>query len=158
MTSAESTGSKPSPVRLLYAEELAIGKHLDFESYEMTADEIVAFGAKWDPLPLHLSEEHAGGTAFGRLVASGLHTMAVFQLFAVRSAYAHWDMFAGRRLDDVRWLSPVFPGDTLTGGLDVQTVVMTHPGRALVTCAGWLETERGRVLEVVAESYINRRP
>jgi acyl dehydratase len=143
---------------MVYAEEIEIGAHFDFGDYEMTAEEITAFGAKWDPLPLHLSEDHADGTAFGRLVASGVHTMAVFQRLAVLAAFSHWDIFAGRRLDDVRLLSPVFPGDILTGGLDVRTVEFNHPGRALVTCFGWLETERGHMLELITESYVNRRP
>jgi len=143
---------------MLYAEEIEIGTHFDFGVYEMTAAEITDFGAKWDPLPLHLSEDDADGTAFGRLVASGVHTMAVFQRLSVLAAFSSWNIFAGRRLDDVRLLSPVFPGDSLTGGLDVQSVVMNHPGRALVTCTGWLETDRGRVLELVTESYVNRRP
>ena len=102
-----------------YAEEIEVGEHFDFGSYEMTADEITSFGAKWDPLPLHLSETDADGTAFGRLVASGVHTMAVFQRLCVLSAFSDWDIFAGRRLEDVRLLSPVFPGDVLTGGANV---------------------------------------
>jgi acyl dehydratase len=142
---------------MLYAEEIEVGTHFDFGNYEMTAHEITTFGAKWDPLPLHLSEDDADGTAFGRLVASGVHTLAVFQRLSVLAAFAGWDIFAGRRLDDVRLLSPVFPGDILTGGLDVRSIVLNHPGRGLVTCYGWLETERGHVLELITESYVNRR-
>jgi acyl dehydratase len=143
---------------MMYAEEIEIGSRFDFESYAMTAEEITTFGAKWDPLPLHLSEEIADGTAFGRLVASGVHTLAVFQRLAVLAAFAQWDIFAGRRLDDVKLLAPVFPGDSLTGGLEVQGIEFNHPRRALVTCFGWLDTSRGRTLELVAESYVNRRP
>jgi acyl dehydratase len=142
---------------MLSAEEIEIGTHFDFGDYEMTAPEITAFGAQWDPLPLHLSEGDADGTAFGRLVASGVHTMAVFQRLAVLAAFSEWDIFAGRRLDDVRLLHPVFPGDVLTGGLDVRSVLMNHPGRGLVTCFGWLETSNGHVLELITESYVNRR-
>lgn len=150
--------SRPETVPLLYAEQIEVGRHYDFGSYEMTAEEITTFGEKWDPLPLHLSEANADGTAFGRLVASGVHTMAVFQRLCVLAAFSSWDIFAGRRLEDVKLLMPVFPGDVLTGGLDVQSVVMNYPTRALVTCTGWLETERGHVLELVTESYVNRRP
>jgi acyl dehydratase len=158
MSDAELEAPSPSAVPLLFAEEITVGAHFDFGTYVMTADEIAEFGAKWDPLPLHLSEGDAEGTAFGRLVASGVHTMAVFQRLSVISAFSTWDIFAGRRLDDVKLLSPVFPEDALTGGLDVRAIDFNYPSRALVTCFGWLSTERGRVLELVTESYVNRRP
>lgn len=146
------------PPRLLYAEEIPIGAQIDLGNYQMTAAEITSFGAKWDPLPLHLSEDNIEETAFGRLVASGVHTLAVFQRLAVTGAYAGWDIFAGRRLDDVRFLGPVFPGDDLRAALIVQSVEMNHPGRGLVTCFGWIDSGNGRVLELVTESYVNRRP
>jgi len=158
MIADETADRKPSLGRPLYAEELVVGSTYRFGEYAMTADEIATFGAKWDPLPLHLSEGDADGSAFGRLVASGVHTIAVFQRLCVLAVFSDWDIFAGRRLEDVRMLAPVFPGDVLTGGLELQSVVLNHPGRALVTCFAWLENDRGRVMQLTSESYVNRRP
>ena len=158
MTSDESTTPAADAAPLLYAEDIVVGEQFELGEYLITADEITEFGAHWDPLPLHLSESHADGTAFGRLVASGLHTMAVFQRLTVLAVFGRWSIFAGRRLDDVRLLAPVFPGVTLTGGLLVRSVEHNHPGRSLVTCVGWISDGEKNVLELVTESYVNRRP
>jgi acyl dehydratase len=142
---------------LLSAEDIPIGQLVDLGHFSLTANDIIEFGARWDPLPLHLSEASAQHTAFGRLVASGVQTLAVFQRLAVLSLYSTWDIFAGRRIDDVRFLGPVFPGDALHGVISVVSIDSNHQDRSLVTCKGWLETATGRVLQLNTESYVNRR-
>ena len=149
--------TRPASSRLLWAEEIRTGDEYDLGSFAISAEQITDFAAMWDPLPLHLSEAEAGETSFHRLIASGVQTLGVFQRLAVLSVFSRWNIFAGRRLDDVRFLAPVFPGDRLSGGMRVESIEFNHPGRALVTCAGWLERDGPRVLELITESYVNRR-
>jgi len=141
-----------------FAEQIVPGQELALGEYAITAGEIKAFGRAWDPLPLHVDESLAEGTAFGTLIASGIHTLSVYQRLSSLAVYSTWNVFAGRRLDDVRFLAPVFPGDILSGSMVVDSVLLNHPGRALVSAHGWLDSPIGRVLELTTETYVNRAP
>ena len=100
--------------RMSYFEDLEVGAETDFGSYEVTREEVLEFARKYDPQPFHLSDEAAAKTHFGRLAASGWHTCAM--TMAVIARYVVDDEQAGLGspgIDELRWLKPVYPGDTL---------------------------------------------
>jgi acyl dehydratase len=97
-----------------YFEDLEVGAQTHFGSYEVTREEVLEFARKYDPQPFHLSDEAAARTHFGRLAASGWHTCAM--TMAVVARYVVDDEQAGLGspgIDELRWLKPVYPGDTL---------------------------------------------
>ena len=97
-----------------YFEDLEIGSETEFGTYEVTRDEVIEFARKYDPQPFHLSDEAAARTHFGRLAASGWHTAAM--TMAVIARFVTSDEQAGLGspgIDEMRWLKPVYPGDTL---------------------------------------------
>jgi acyl dehydratase len=98
-----------------YFEDLEIGKETVFGSYEVTRDEVIEFARKYDPQPFHLSDEAAAKTHFGRLAASGWHTCAMAMAVIARHVNDTEQAGLGSPgLDELRWLKPVYPGDTLT--------------------------------------------
>ncbi|MGI8705529.1 MAG: MaoC family dehydratase [Sphingomicrobium sp.] len=99
---------------MIYFEDLEIGAEAYYGSYEVTRQEVLEFARKYDPQPFHLSDEEAAKTHFGRLSASGWHTCAM--TMAVIARYVVKDDQAGLGspgVDELRWLKPVYPGDTL---------------------------------------------
>jgi acyl dehydratase len=97
-----------------YFEDLAVGQKASFGHYEVTRDEVTAFAAKYDPQPFHLSDEAAAQTHFGRLSASGWHTCAMTMAMVVENLKAVEQAGLGAAgIDELRWLKPVYPGDTL---------------------------------------------
>jgi acyl dehydratase len=100
--------------RMIYFEDLEIGAETYFGSYAVTREEVLEFARKYDPQPFHLSDEEAAKTHFGRLAASGWHTcamtMAVIARFVVKDEQAG---LGSPGVDELRWLKPVYPGDTL---------------------------------------------
>jgi acyl dehydratase len=102
---------------VIYFEDLEIGKETRFGSYEVTREEVLEFARKYDPQPFHLSDEAAAKTHFGRIAASGWHTCAM--VMAVTVDYfmtGEGEPQAGLGspgIDELRWLKPVYPGDTL---------------------------------------------
>ncbi|GAA2365885.1 MaoC/PaaZ C-terminal domain-containing protein [Dactylosporangium salmoneum] len=142
-----------------YAEDLAPGETIAFGSYTVTRAEIVAFAEQWDPQSFHVDAEAAARGRFGDVIASGLHTLGVFQRLSVLSAESQWAVIAGVRLVDVRFPRPVRPGVTLTGGVRIESVdVDPSRRRALLVKAGWLDDEEGRVLELRSEALVRCRP
>jgi acyl dehydratase len=99
---------------MLYFEDLEPGTKSAFGRYEVTREEVLEFAQKYDPQPFHLSDEEAAKTHFGRLAASGWHTCAMMMRMLVENMSAIQQAGLGSPgLDELRWLKPVYPGDTL---------------------------------------------
>ncbi len=97
-----------------YFEDIEVGSHQAFGRYEVTREEVVEFASKYDPQPFHLDDAAAAATHFGRLSASGWHTCAMTMAMLVANLKANRQAGLGSPgIDQLRWLKPVFPGDTL---------------------------------------------
>ena len=99
---------------MIYFEDLEVGPETYFGSYAVTREEVLEFAHKYDPQPFHVSDEAAAKTHFGRIAASGWHTCAM--TMAVLARYVVEQEQAGLGspgIDELRWKTPVYPGDTL---------------------------------------------
>jgi acyl dehydratase len=97
-----------------YFEDLTVGTKASFGRYQVTREEVIEFARKFDPQPFHLSDEAAAQTHFGRLSASGWHTCAMTMAMLVENLEANKQAGLGSPgIDELRWLRPVYPGDTL---------------------------------------------
>jgi acyl dehydratase len=99
---------------MLYLEDMKIGQKASFGNYHVTRDEVIDFASKYDPQPFHLDDDAAAKTHFGRLSASGWHTAAMTMSMLVENLKnAKQAGLGSPGLDELRWLKPVYPGDTL---------------------------------------------
>ena len=99
---------------MIYFEDLVVGAERSFGSYEVTREEVIEFASKYDPQPFHLSDEAAAKTHFGRIAASGWHTAAMTMAVIARAVVNEEQAGLGSPgIDELRWLKPVCPGDTL---------------------------------------------
>ncbi|HEY0413423.1 MAG TPA: MaoC family dehydratase [Allosphingosinicella sp.] len=99
---------------MIYLEDLELGAETEFGSYDVTREEVLDFARKYDPQPFHLSDEAAAKTHFGRLAASGWHTCAMVMAVIARRVVREEQAGLGSPgIDELRWLKPVYPGDTL---------------------------------------------
>jgi acyl dehydratase len=107
-------------------DDLKVG--MRFKSGEVTVskEDIKRFAAEFDPQPFHTDEEAAEQTVFKGLAASGWHTAAIAMNLAVKVRPFGPHPLLGAGVDDLRWMKPVRPGDTLhlEGG-----VVELNPSR-----------------------------
>lgn len=113
-----------------YFEDLEIGAETYFGSYEVSREEVLEFARKYDPQPFHLSDEEAAKTHFGRLAASGWHTCAMTMAVVARHVVdGEQEGLGSPGVDELRWLKPVYPGDTLhvTGKLIEKTPSRSKP-------------------------------
>ena len=100
---------------MLYWEDLEVGTATEFGSYDVTREEVLEFARKYDPQPFHISDEAAAKTHFGRIAASGWHTAAMTMRVIVDALSKQPQAGLGSPgVDELRWLRPVYPGDTLT--------------------------------------------
>lgn len=108
---------------IIYFEDLAIGESFDFGPLTLSREDSIAFAAEFDPQPFHLSDEAAAKTHFGTISASGWHTTALFMKMFVaemqRNPGRQAASLGAMGVDELRWLRPVRPGDTLRGTNEV---------------------------------------
>lgn len=96
-----------------YFEDIAIGSVLEFGSKTMTKTEIIDFATKYDPQPFHIDEDAAKSSIYGSLIASGWHTAGVTMRMMVDSMVDDRAGLGSPGIDNLKWLIPVRPGDTL---------------------------------------------
>jgi acyl dehydratase len=94
-------------------EDLTVGSVRDLGTASLTVEEIKDFASKFDPQPFHLDEEAARHSMFGSLCASGWHTCSVAMGLTVRNFLSEAASLGSPGLESLKWLKPVYPGDTL---------------------------------------------
>ncbi|SCW92001.1 Acyl dehydratase [Sphingobium faniae] len=106
----------------IYFEDIKPGDRLDFGPLTVDREEVIAFAGQYDFQPFHLSDDAAAQTHFGSLAASGWHTLALYMkmfLTEVQKQGRQEASLGGIGIDELRWLRPVRPGDTLRGTTEV---------------------------------------
>ncbi len=117
---------------LLYLDDLAAGMAFTNGPVTITADEIKAFAAQFDPQPFHLDEDAAAASFFGGLAASGWHTASLGMRLLVTGGRGAGYIGAGGELS---WTQPVYAGDSLTLRAEIVEVKpsRSRPDRGIVT-------------------------
>ena len=145
-----------------YLEDLEVGRKSAFGCYQVTREEVLEFARKYDPQPFHLSDEAAAQTHFGRLAASGWHTCAMTMAMIVENIERHQQAGLGSPgVDELRWLRPVFPGDTLRCEAEIVEVTPSRSkpdiGSFRSRCTVFNQDDQP-VLSFISIVLIRRRP
>ncbi len=144
-----------------YFEDFEAGAVVELGSHTVTEEEIVAFARQWDPQPFHVDPEAARESAFGGLIASGWHTGALWMRMYVDSLLDGTASMGSPGIEELRWLAPVRPGDTLTGRLEVleTTPSQRRPDRGMVRIRAEMVNQDGvTVMALTARGHFARRP
>jgi acyl dehydratase len=115
------------PISDRYFEDYVEGDVHRFGTIAVEADEMIAFAKRFDPQTMHTDSEAAKHTPFGGLIASGWHTAGLVMRLYVENYLTHVASLASPGLDELRWLKPVRPGDTLSVRV---TVLNTAPSKS----------------------------
>ncbi|TCT07766.1 MaoC family dehydratase [Aquabacter spiritensis] len=152
-------------------EEIEVGARRTLGSHTFTREEIIAFAQKYDPQPFHLDDEAASRTHFGSLVASGWHTAAMWMKCFVADRTHDAKARAGRGepavplgpspgFRNLRWLKPVYAGDTLTYATEVRakSPSKSRPGWGLLTAYNSGVNQHGDlVIDFESTVFVPRR-
>jgi acyl dehydratase len=96
-----------------YWEDMEPGHVRDLGTVTPSAEEIKAFAGQFDPQPFHLDEVAGRQSIYGNLCASGWHTCALAMRLTVDNFLNESSSMGSPGLESLRWLKPVYPGDTL---------------------------------------------
>ena len=106
----------------MYFEDYKVGQVFDDEIEDIffTEEEIIEYGKKFDPRPIHIDKKAAAESRFGRIIASGSFANMAFWAQWVKTGIDSDGVVAGVSVDEARWIRPVYP-DTIYS-IKVETV------------------------------------
>ncbi|MFK7941835.1 MAG: MaoC family dehydratase [Paracoccaceae bacterium] len=106
----------------MFFDDFAQGQRFQTGSRTITEAEIIAFAGEWDPQSFHTDPAAAASSSYGGIIASGFHTLLVaFRLVLEADVWTEASQ-GGPGIEDLRWLKPVRPGDTLSVEMEVTAV------------------------------------
>ena len=139
-----------------YLEDLQVGEKIQTAAVTVTEAEILEFSRRYDPQPMHLDPEVAGG-----LIASGWHTAAIVMRLTVDSNPLGSLPLLGLGVDGIQWPRPVRPGDTIQVEMEVLDIRLSksQPAYGIVKIRSTARNQDGEVVYVVTPNcWVPRRP
>jgi acyl dehydratase len=143
-----------------YLEDFQPGARITSPGFTMTESAIIDFAQRFDSQSFHMDREAAMDSLYGGLIASGIHTVAVtWRLLLMTGALA--ENLGSPGFDELRWLLPVRPGDTLHVVAEVlearPSATKADRGTVRLRCATL--NQRGETVQtVLCHQLIRRRP
>jgi acyl dehydratase len=144
-----------------YWDDIKAGDVVELGSRTMEKERMVGFAREFDPQPFHTDESAAKASIWGGLIASGWHTGSVLMRLFYEGFLKDTASLGSPGIDELRWLKPVRPGDTLSARLTVTeaTASRSKPDRGIIRSVMEMRNQHGEV--VMTTSGVNfflRRP
>ncbi|HEX5613433.1 MAG TPA: MaoC family dehydratase [Burkholderiales bacterium] len=132
----------------LFWEDFRAGETVEIGRHTFSEAEIVEFARQFDPQPFHTDPQAAQESFFGGLIASGWHTCAIGMRLMVQQYIGRSASAGSPGVDNIRWLAPVRPGDTITYRRIVleSRPSMSKPDLGLVRSSTEASNQRGEVV------------
>ncbi|WAH38722.1 MaoC/PaaZ C-terminal domain-containing protein [Alicyclobacillus dauci] len=108
--------------------EFQIGDRFVTPTVVVTLDDIINFAGAYDPLYFHIDTDKAKNSIFGRVVASGLHSIGLLNAEWVRMGILEEDIQGGVAVE-VQFMVPVYPDDEIHGEIVVENKKENSDGR-----------------------------
>lgn len=143
-----------------FLDDLTPGQRFTSPGLTLTEAEIIDFAWRYDPQPFHLDANTAANSPYGGLIASGFQSLAIcFRLFIQSGVLAESSM-GSPGIDELRWLAPVRPGDTLHSEIEVLEVrpSSSKPDRGMARLKYQAVNQRGEaVLSFIVIHLLRRK-
>jgi acyl dehydratase len=145
---------------ILTFEDFKPGHFGSFGPRHVSREEIFAFAAEYDPQPMHLDEVAANASMLKGLSGSGWHVCSILMRMMFDGFIGRTASMGSPGVNELRWLSPLRPGDDLTLDIEVAEarVSRSRPQTGIVTFRGVVRNAAGVALcEMVSPIIVRRR-
>jgi acyl dehydratase len=96
-----------------YWEDFIPGRVFQTPTRTLSEEDMVRFAREYDPQGFHTDAQAARSSPFGGLIASGWQTCGVTMRLMCDGYLLETSCAGSPGLEELRWLKPVRPGDTL---------------------------------------------
>ncbi len=123
-----------TPIDKRYFEDYVQGSVHEFGSIAVEEAEMISFASRFDPQPFHTDPEAGKRSIYGGLIASGWHSASLMMRLFVDHYLSHVASLGSPGVDELKWLKPVRPGDTLALRITVSETKRSRskPDRGIV--------------------------
>ena len=149
------------PIDQRYFEEYIVGSSYEYGTAAVDEREVLAFAKQFDPQPMHVDPVAAAQGPFGGLIASGWHTSGLMMRLFVDHYLSSVASLASPGVDELKWLQPVRPGDTLRIRVTVTEARRSRskPDRGIVRTFIEVLNQRGETVSTInAMNLLRCRP
>jgi acyl dehydratase len=132
----------------LYFEDFPVGEVRESGPRTVTREEMLAFARVYDPQPFHVDEAAATRTIYGGLIASGWLTVAIMMRQLWDTLLKDAVSLGSPGADEVRWLKPVRPGDTLRARFTIVEAIASRskPDRGVLRTLTEMLNQHGEIV------------
>lgn len=144
-----------------YWEDYEVGNRYPLGCTSFTEEEIVDFARLYDPQEFHVDGTAAKASLFGGIIASGWQVCAKLMRLFVDNYIDGRTALGSPGVDEIRWLKPVRPGDTLTAWVECTAKIPSRSKPALgIIHELWNATNQKGELVMTAKgiNMVRRRP
>ncbi len=144
-----------------YWDDYEVGQRFALGSTSFTEEEIVAFAKAYDPQSFHVDAAAAKTSMYGGVIASGWHVASKMMRLFVDNYVDQRTALGSPGVDELRWLKPVRPGDTLTGWVECAAKVPSRskPGMGVIHEHWSVTNQKGElVMTSKGINMVRRRP
>jgi acyl dehydratase len=97
-----------------WLDDFSVGQRFRTRGCTLSEAQILHFGWAHDPQPFHIDKEAANNGPYGGLIASGFQTLLIAFRLVYQERIINDASMGSPGMDEVRWLRPVRPGDTIS--------------------------------------------
>jgi 3-hydroxybutyryl-CoA dehydratase len=146
-----------------FLEDYAVGEIFLSPARTITESDVMTFaGLTGDWHPLHTDAVYAGNSMFGQRIVHGMLTLAVGSTLVLRLGpyvYIPKGFIAFYGVENVRFVRPVFFGDTIHSVNRVEGLVVKDDARGIIQYSGEVVNQREEtVLVWTSRMLVSRRP
>lgn len=158
---APDSQSTPRRVPSIYWEDFQPGDVREFGAVTVRREDIIDFASHFDPQQFHLDDAAGRASPYGGLIASGWHTCALTMRLMVDSFLSRAASLGSPGVEQIRWLHPVRPGDTISARIVVleTRASQSKPDRGAVKMRTEVTNQAGElVMTMESTGLVGRRP
>ncbi len=144
-----------------YLEDYTAGEVVEANGVSLSESDILDFALRYDPQPFHLDREAAQRSIFGGLIGSGWQTGALALRMLIQAGLIGKGSMGSPGLDELRFLKPSRPGDTLYAKARIESVRESQSklDRGIVVIHYWVENQKGEtIMSFKGNQLIAKRP
>jgi acyl dehydratase len=142
-----------------YFDDFAIGERIVTHGVTLTESMIIDFALRYDPQPFHLDVEAARQSNYGGLIASGFQTLALGFRMVLETGVFRAASMGSPGFDELRWLKPVRPGDTLHTEIEVmeKKPSSSKPDRGILRIAYRIKNQKHEAVLTFLSMHLLKR-
>ena len=143
----------------LYLDDFKVGDRFQGRGYTFTEADIIDFALRYDPQPIHIDAVAAKEGPFGGIIASGFQTFAMVFRLLYQTGWISSSSLGGPGAENLRWLQPVRPGDTLRAYAEIKDArpSRSKPDRGVLTYEIGAINQRGELVMTATLMSILKR-